>query len=201
MPKRKITEEALLQVATDVFAEKGYHNAQVTDIHQRAGIGRGTFYLYFKSKEEVFNRVLESHLRPIRAFLLLPPEMLANFAQRGVKSRHFEIAVQIVEIALDNRSAALLFLREALVAGPEFARKVDEFFRDGAEHLARVLEILIERELLEPVEPLALSLILLGATKEMLMHELMRPTGRPAEELVGDMLGILLDGVAGPELR
>lgn len=43
--QRTLTEAAALE-----FAEKGYHKASITDITQRAGVGRGTFYLYFDTK-------------------------------------------------------------------------------------------------------------------------------------------------------
>ena len=40
----------ILQKAKEVFAERGYHNASISEIILRAGIARGTFYLYFRTK-------------------------------------------------------------------------------------------------------------------------------------------------------
>ena len=53
--------EEVIQVAAEVFARKGYRAANVTDIVQRAGIGRGTFYLYFDSKQDVFLELIERY--------------------------------------------------------------------------------------------------------------------------------------------
>ncbi len=44
----------LLTAATTVFARRGYRAAGISDIVATAGVARGTFYLYFASKAEVF---------------------------------------------------------------------------------------------------------------------------------------------------
>ncbi|MFP4171893.1 MAG: TetR/AcrR family transcriptional regulator [Candidatus Hydrogenedentota bacterium] len=44
----------ILDAALDVFAEKGFHEARMDEIAERAGITKGTIYLYFESKEELF---------------------------------------------------------------------------------------------------------------------------------------------------
>lgn len=52
---------SLLEAAELEFGEKGYHDAAITGITQRAGVAMGTFYVYFKSKEEIF-RALVAHM-------------------------------------------------------------------------------------------------------------------------------------------
>jgi AcrR family transcriptional regulator len=48
------TRRKLLDAAEIEFGQRGYHNASVSSITTRAGVGQGTFYLYFHSKEEIF---------------------------------------------------------------------------------------------------------------------------------------------------
>ncbi len=57
--KSNRTRGQLLEAAKQVFLEKGYHDAKVVDIIERAGCGHGTFYDYFKGKEEVLLALLE----------------------------------------------------------------------------------------------------------------------------------------------
>jgi AcrR family transcriptional regulator len=52
------TETSILQSAQDVFSEKGFFGTTVAEIVDRAGVSRGTFYLYFKNREEVFSAIL-----------------------------------------------------------------------------------------------------------------------------------------------
>ena len=47
------TRDVLLDAAQDVFWTKGYLDARVADIAERAGVSHGTFYTYFDSKEDV----------------------------------------------------------------------------------------------------------------------------------------------------
>jgi len=56
---RETRRQQILTAATTVFAQKGYRHASVSDIIEAAGIARGTFYLYFQSKEEVFLALID----------------------------------------------------------------------------------------------------------------------------------------------
>jgi AcrR family transcriptional regulator len=47
------TRRALLQAASRLFAENGYHNTSVPDIVRAAGVGHGTFYEYFPSRRAI----------------------------------------------------------------------------------------------------------------------------------------------------
>jgi len=52
------TLRKLLEAATQEFGERGYYEAAITGITQRAGVALGSFYTYFESKEEVFRAVV-----------------------------------------------------------------------------------------------------------------------------------------------
>lgn len=48
------TRQKILVAAEDVFGRDGFHRASIVDITRAAGIGQGTFYLYFPSKEALY---------------------------------------------------------------------------------------------------------------------------------------------------
>lgn len=50
----------LLTIAAEEFANKGYHDTKISTIVQRAGLTQPTFYLYFKSKESIYQELIES---------------------------------------------------------------------------------------------------------------------------------------------
>ena len=52
------TRRKLLESAERIFAELGYHDASIVKITEAAGVGQGTFYLYFASKKAVFDEVV-----------------------------------------------------------------------------------------------------------------------------------------------
>jgi AcrR family transcriptional regulator len=56
--KGRATRRRLLEAAEACFAETGYHDASVVKITEAAGVGQGTFYLYFSSKKEIFDELV-----------------------------------------------------------------------------------------------------------------------------------------------
>ncbi len=48
------TRSRILEAAEEVFYRDGFHRASIVDITRGAGVGQGTFYLYFPSKEALF---------------------------------------------------------------------------------------------------------------------------------------------------
>ena len=52
------TRRRLLEAAEEVFADLGYHDASIVKLTEAAGVGQGTFYLYFSSKKEIFDELV-----------------------------------------------------------------------------------------------------------------------------------------------
>ena len=52
----------ILDAALAVFAEKGFSGARMDDIAQRAGVTKGTIYLYFESKDAVFRGLVQESI-------------------------------------------------------------------------------------------------------------------------------------------
>lgn len=64
----KRTRQRLLDAAEQVFGDLGYHDASIVKITEAAGVSQGTFYLYFGSKQEIFEElVLDLNHRVRRA--------------------------------------------------------------------------------------------------------------------------------------
>lgn len=80
--------DAILRAAIDVFAERGFFNAQVADVARAAGVAAGTVYLYFRSKDDllvsIFDRTMKDALAEGRAAVANvddPRERLRRFAR------------------------------------------------------------------------------------------------------------------------
>ncbi len=52
----------LIAAALDLFVDKGYSATRVEEVAQRAGVSKGTLFLYFASKEDLFKAVVRAHL-------------------------------------------------------------------------------------------------------------------------------------------
>ncbi len=85
---RRADKRALISdAAVQVFAEKGFHQARVSDIARRAGVADGTIYLYFKNKEDlllsIFEESMDIMLRDLAASMegaTCPRDRLRRFA-------------------------------------------------------------------------------------------------------------------------
>ena len=65
-PKRERRKEArpgeLLDAALDLFVEKGFAATRAEEVAARAGVSKGTLFLYFQSKEELFKAVISENI-------------------------------------------------------------------------------------------------------------------------------------------
>jgi len=59
IPKDETKRQRIIEAAIKVFAEDGVSNGKIATIASKAGIGKGTVYEYFSSKEEIFTAVFE----------------------------------------------------------------------------------------------------------------------------------------------
>ena len=57
--------QELLEAALDLFVERGYAATRLEDVARRAGVSKGTLYLYYENKEELFKAVVRSSIVPI----------------------------------------------------------------------------------------------------------------------------------------
>lgn len=68
-PARQRRKEArpaeLLAAALDIFVERGFSATKLDDVAARAGVSKGTLYLYFASKEELFKAVIQQGIVPV----------------------------------------------------------------------------------------------------------------------------------------
>src|SRR3990172_10041401 len=97
--------EDLLDAALAVFREKGVRTATVEDVTTRAGVAKGTFYLYFKTKEEVGGALRE---RFALEMLQTAEEMLAGLEADDWEARAEALVRSVVTFSLERRELAEL---------------------------------------------------------------------------------------------
>lgn len=110
----------LLDAATWVFARKGFRSASISDIVIRAGVARGTCYLYFDGKEHIFLSIVgRFHGQVKRAFEALDAAAVEaqKHGPRAVLEAGFR---QWLEFFAAHRDATCVVLREAGTIDPRF---------------------------------------------------------------------------------
>ena len=56
---------AILRAGLEVFAEKGFAAARLEDVAEKAGVGKGTIYLFFRDKEDLFEQIVLGAVNPV----------------------------------------------------------------------------------------------------------------------------------------
>lgn len=122
---RENRRRALLDASLRVFSERGYHATRISDLIEAAGVARGTFYIYFESKEAIFHELVDEMLVRIRSNVDgvetegdAPPlqVQLLNIVKRVLLTFH------------ENPELTRLILRSAPGSDDEVDRKLNNFY-------------------------------------------------------------------------
>jgi AcrR family transcriptional regulator len=105
----------IVDVATRLFAERGYHPTSVAEVVDAVGVGKGVFYWYFASKEALFTEILRQgqlsrrrHQRDAIAGIEDPVEQLERGIRAGMEwmAEHRDVITLIRFAATEERFAA-----------------------------------------------------------------------------------------------
>ncbi|WP_459706179.1 TetR/AcrR family transcriptional regulator [Actinophytocola sp. KF-1] len=100
---REQSREKILAAALAVFAEKGYHNATISEITARAGVSRGLITYYFPGKQRMAHELLGRYLDGIAALTRVtgtPDERLAAIIDGVLRAVAESMPVQRMAISL-----------------------------------------------------------------------------------------------------
>src|SRR5688572_28176990 len=91
-------QRQILACAKRVFAERGFHAANISHICEAAGIGRGTLYQYFTNKRSVLTAILRETLERVKTLMeqqarenaYPPPERVTRSAAIAVSTEQLK---------------------------------------------------------------------------------------------------------------
>ena len=139
-PQRSERYRDILNAAFDEFSSRGYEATRLDDVAQRAGIAKGTVYLYFKNKETLFRAVLRSQITHVlndfeefaRSSSASPEDMV-----RELLSRHYSELVQ--------KSKARSIVRLLVAESPKFPQLSEIYYKDMIEPGIRMIRLIVEK--------------------------------------------------------
>ena len=159
----------LLEAATRVFASKGYRSASISDIIAEAGVARGTFYLYFKSKEQVFLAIVKAfydHVRGALADAAPTPELPDAGGPQAFLHASFR---QWLGFFAANRTLTAVMLKEASAIDPRFNKGLADLRHLAVSHFSARIQHLQSLGFVRPsVSPAFVAHLQLGVFEELL---------------------------------
>jgi AcrR family transcriptional regulator len=182
----------LLEMAAEVFAERGYRAATVDEIVARAGLSKGTFYWHFDSKDQLFQELLDERIdRPARALMEVTRSAPAEETTAPIVSRG------LAELLEQEQELVLLLheYRSAAVRDEGLRARYLERQKALRETLAEALAARHARTgvpLGIPADALATAFIALA--EGLSLEALIEPDSVSAG-LLGDVLALVYDGL------
>jgi AcrR family transcriptional regulator len=130
------TRESLLSECLVLFAERGFTNTSIDDIARAAGVTKGAIYWHFKSKDDLFDAILE-RIRTRWQDVVLKP-VIGRHGSRGQLEQLFD---SYVNLFLESPEICL-FLQQVLLDQHNrvFSAQVAKVFARTARFVTRIIE-------------------------------------------------------------
>ena len=193
---RPVQEErraALLRAAREVFAQKGYHAATVDDITKLAGVAKGTFYLHFEEKREIYVEV-------VRAFLELVKDIgrslgSATGGEGAFLAQADQAMRELVRVFFENREVARLAARESMGFDPELEALIRDFYREIAEVHAENIRRGMAIGLFRSVDPLLAAYAHIGMLERVVLASFDGGLPEDPPVLVRELMSLAFEGL------
>lgn len=196
--RQQNTRQVLLQAAIAVFSERGYQGATMEAIARRAGVAKGTPYLHFTDKPDLFYAVFE---RWAKEALAASEHALTEAA--GARERLVALALSAVDYMEAHRewyplslevwaASSTPVLRERFVSA---LQNLYADYRGAAEAIIRAGQL--NRELRADIDAEALAALLTGAVDGLLLQCWFDPN-LDAAKLVRGFFDALTRGIDNP---
>lgn len=192
----KERKRQLLDAAVEAFGEKGYHRTQVSDIIDQAGVARGTFYLYFKSKREIFDVLMTELFQRVRNEV----KTLPRDAIQAIPSQLKGNLDRVTNLLLKNPLLAKILFNESVGLDPDLDRRLKGFYGQLLDLIQRGLKQGQEMGFVKGGDTKLLSVALLGAMKEVFYQALLGWKTPPSKEIVETIYRLAISALARPEL-
>ncbi|MFB3829893.1 MAG: TetR/AcrR family transcriptional regulator [Bryobacteraceae bacterium] len=182
----------ILEAARKVFARKGFQNATMDEIAEAAGVAKGTVYLYFESKREVYLEALR------RGFAAATEQIERNMEAAPDAAGKIRAFVNTrVRYAEENRDFVAIFHAEfGNLRAACLSKEFRSLYIRQAKALGEVIRAAVERGEVRPVRADAAGFILYEMTRGLITQRLLGCSNRTVEEDIEVLFDVVWKGLA-----
>ncbi|MFN7975166.1 MAG: TetR/AcrR family transcriptional regulator [Acidobacteriota bacterium] len=178
--------DQILRHARALFARKGYHDTSIADIIEDAGIARGTFYLYFKGKREVFGALLDIlfHELDVR----VKPVVLGP-AEPSPLEQVKDNVRRVLELVVAEPEYLRIVLHHGTALDSQSVRALGRLYDGLLRMIEKSLQLGKRMGIVRPCDTRVVSACILGTVKEVVVRTATRGAAKIdpaaiAEEIV-----------------
>jgi len=196
--ERLARKREILAAAERVFAQKGFHSATVDEIANQAELAKGTIYLYFKNKRDIFYTLVDEKV-----------DSLMELAKAEIKreAQSIEQLKRLVKSQLEFFQNNRDFFRITISEQTRFELGIKDEFRKRMmqKHLkytnivARIIQRGIEEKVFKPLEPRKVASALIGIVNGFTFQWLRNAQGESLVSNAGLIIELFMEGARRPE--
>ena len=184
----------LLGAARRVFAEKGFHAATVEDIAEAAGVAKGTVYLYYRSKQDVYWGALEHGITELHHEL---QTRLAAEETPDNKVRAFiEIKIRYFEMNRDFFRIYFSELGSGLSHPAQMPPQFEQMYLRQARMLEEILQQGIECGSIRPIRTDTAAVAISDLIRGIIVQRLLGWSTKDVESDVSFVFDLVWRGIA-----
>jgi AcrR family transcriptional regulator len=185
--------DLLMKAALEVFLEKGFHPTRIEDIIARAKVGKGTFYLYYKNKEEVVDRCMENFRTEIGQTLNWVHENIDS--EGGIKEVFLNEARMLAETLSSNQIAGKFLFREGRAVSTEIDRKMSAYYLELVETSEQTLAMAMAVGLIKELNPRVSAMCIIGGIIQIFYHWLEGDIDGDVDNLLGETVNFYMSAL------
>lgn len=186
----------IADAAIRVFAEKGINGARMIEVAQEAGIGKGTIYEYFRTKEELFEFAVN------RFFDVLSAQLQREIATTNDPSQKLEILIRTTFDSLRTSGPEMHIIFEIWAEG---VRAGAEYFDLAAmyagyrEMIAGIVIDGIQVGQFRKVDPVSVAATIIGALDGLLLQWILMEDVLDLDKTPDEFIGLITHGLSARE--
>lgn len=181
----------LLAVALDLFAERGYHATSITHIIEKASVARGTFYQYFRSKQEIFDDLLDQLFEQVSSAVspiaIASPEQMAVAVRANIEG--------LCRRLQENLPMGRVLLEQAVGINEAGRGQLRAFYQRVLDRIERAVSVGQKLGVVRRGDPGLIAIFLLAMVKESLYQQILGTRTFKVEQLVTEIFESVQQGV------
>jgi len=180
---------AIFAAALELFSSQGFDKTSVDEVAARAKVAKGTIFYHYRSKEELFNHMIQ------RGLDRLVGAVRADLAGESDPLEGLRKVVRMQTLMLYQHPEFFRLLLSEVWGSQERQR----LLRAGLRPYFELLEDLAGRGVrtgqLRPISPSTVADIIFGMTSMAAYHLLLNPTPQPPDEVIAELQTALIFGI------
>jgi len=185
--RAKTRKEDIMRAAADLFSKKSYHDVTMDQIAEQVGVAKGTIYLYFESKENLYLGILEHTHETIESILLKEIEKNAPAPKKLKK-----VLTLIFQFYSENMDVLRILTRDETRLIKEHYEFTERWRHRRIKLYRKILEKGIKEGSFRTANTELIALIIFGLVGSVMFFY---PTDKPAGEIAEEVFSMISEGI------